>query len=84
MKNLNSIPELTNFGIKASMLNSFLTASNVSTKTIATQSVSNLSQAIQDATFYVSCLMTMARYNEVKSKKVLFNEEQVSLEENFN
>lgn len=84
MKELDTIPELTNFGIKASMLKAFLSASRISMRESFKQKISNLGRAVQDGTYYVSCLMTMAQYRDFKSKKVLFKEDQVSAEEKIN
>ena len=84
MKELNTIPELTNFGIKSSMLQSFLSASNVKTRMSVNKKTPQLGQAIQNGTYYVSCLMTMAQYKDFKAKKVLFKEEQISAEGEIN
>ena len=78
IKNFKTIPELTNFGIKANMLKIFLSSSNVITRPYVKKRVPKLGQAFQKGTYYVSCLMTMAQYKKMKSKKVLFEENQVS------
>ena len=76
IKKLNTIPELTNFAIKASMLKSFLEASNVKIRPEVSEPVKNLGKKIQQGTFYISCMMTKGKYDQMKSKKVLFNEDK--------
>ena len=76
IKKLNTIPELTNFAIKASMLKSFLEASNVKIRPEVSKPVKNLGKKIQQGTFYISCMMTKGKYNQMKSKKVLFDEDK--------
>ena len=84
MKELNTIPELTNFGINANMLRSFLTASNLNLRNEVNSRVPNFGRSIQNGTFYISCLMTKKKYYEMKSKKVLFKEVNISVEEFIN
>ena len=76
MANFGSIPENTNFGIKSSVVKSVLDSSSVDTPS-ANKSViskSQLGKMITDGTYYISCWMTMAQIEKVRSKKVLFSE----------
>lgn len=77
MKNYSTIPELTNFGIKSSMLRSFLSASNIQFRDSVSKQISNLGEMIQNGSFYISCYMTKAKYNEFKNKKVLLDENNI-------
>ena len=71
-----SIPENTNFGIKASVVKSVLDSSSVDIPPANTSAISNsqLVKMITNGTDYISCLMTMAQIEKVRSKKVLFSE----------
>jgi len=76
MANFGSIPENTNFGIKASVVKSVLDSSSVDTPSANTSAISKsqLGKMITDGTYYISCWMTMAQIEKVRSKKVLFSE----------
>ena len=69
------IPENTNFGIKSSVLANFLQSNNIKFTKASSISKSNssLSKMITDATYYLSCWMTMAQINNMKTEKVLFS-----------
>ena len=74
LKSYGVVPEDTNFGIKTSVVRSLLESSNVSlpspnSKTI---SKSKLGKMISDGTYFLSCWMTMAQIEKVRSKKVIF------------
>jgi S1-C subfamily serine protease len=76
LKDTGSLPENTNFGIKASVVKSVLDSSSVDVPS-ANKSViskSQLGKMITDGTYYISCWMTMAQIEKVRSKKVLFSE----------
>jgi len=76
LKDTGSIPENTNFGIKANVVKSVLDSSSVDVPS-ANESViskSQLGKMITDGTYYISCWMTMAQIEKVRSKKVLFSE----------
>ena len=76
LKDTGSIPENTNFGIKSSVVKSVLDSSSVDTPS-ANKSViskSQLGKMITDGTYYISCWMTLAQIEKVRSKKVLFTE----------
>ena len=76
LKDTGSIPENTNFGIKASVVKSVLDSSSVdvpsSNKSVISKS--QLGKMITDGTYYISCWMTLAQIEKVRSKKVLFSE----------
>jgi S1-C subfamily serine protease len=74
LKNFGVIPEDTNFGIKASVVRSILESSNVSSPRPNTSSISKtkLGKMISDGTYYLSCWMTTAQIEKMRSKKVIF------------
>jgi len=76
MANFGSIPENTNFGIKASVVKSVLDSSSVDTPSANKSAISKsqLGKMITDGTYYISCWMTLAQIEKVRSKKVLFSE----------
>ena len=69
------IPENTNFGIKSSVVRSVLESNNVDSPSANKLSISKsqLGKMISNGTYYISCWMTMAQIDEMKSKKVFFN-----------
>ena len=76
LKDTGSIPENTNFGIKASVVKSVLDSSSVDTPSANKSPISKsqLGKMITDGTYYISCWMTLAQIEKVRSKKVLFSE----------
>ncbi|MDC3269992.1 trypsin-like peptidase domain-containing protein [Alphaproteobacteria bacterium] len=76
LENFDAIPENLNFGIKLSTLESFVKSNgiNVNYQDNVNISKTEIGKLITNATVYVDCLMTKARYEEVESKnqKVLF------------
>ena len=74
LKNYGVIPEDTNFGIKVSVVRSILESSNVSSPRPNTSSISKtkLGKMIADGTYYLSCWMTTAQIEKMRSKKVIF------------
>ncbi len=74
LKNFGVIPENTNFGIKASVVRNILGSQGVTTSAARTRSISStkLGKLIADATFYLSCWMTTAQIEKMRSKKVVF------------
>ena len=76
--NFGIIPENTNFGIKASAVRNLLEGNQVPLKIPATDVISkrDLSRLATDGTVYLTCWMTNAQLEQMKSKKVMF--------ENFN
>jgi S1-C subfamily serine protease len=74
LKKLGSLPENTNFGIKTSVVRTILDSSNVSSPNPSRSSISKskLGKMISDGTYYLSCWMTMAQIEKMRSKKVIF------------
>ena len=70
------IPENTNFGIKASAVRNLLQGNAVSTKMPNTEILSKqeLSRIATDGTVFLSCWMTVAQIEDMKSRKVLFTD----------
>ena len=73
--NLGIIPENTNFGIKPSVLRSVLESNNISLPSANERSISKseLGKMIANGTYYISCVMTKAQIDAMKSKKVFFD-----------
>ncbi len=69
------IPENTNFGVKSSVVRSVLESNNVKISNANKSSISKsqLGEMIANGTYYISCWMTLAQIEEMKSKKVFFN-----------
>ena len=74
LKKFGSLPENTNFGIKTSVVRSILESSNVSSPNPNRSPISKtkLGRMISDGTYYLSCWMTMAQIEKMRSKKVIF------------
>jgi S1-C subfamily serine protease len=74
LKKLGSLPENTNFGIKTSVVRSILESRNISSRKPNTASISKtkLGKMIADGTYYLSCWMTTAQIEKMRSKKVIF------------
>ena len=72
----NTIPENTNFGIKSSTLNQFLIANKVSSSSPkgSEMSIRDIGSKIEKATVYLDCWMTADKIQELKSKRVFFEE----------
>ena len=70
-----SVPENTNFAIKSSVLLNFLNSNGIQTKKASEQIMprTELSEKITKGTLFLSCWMTYARIEEMKTQKVLFN-----------
>jgi len=75
-ENFGSIPENTNFGIKSSVVRSVLDSSSVDIPAASKSPISKsqLGKMITNGTYYISCWMTIAQIEKVRSKKVLFSE----------
>jgi peptidyl-prolyl cis-trans isomerase A (cyclophilin A)/peptidyl-prolyl cis-trans isomerase B (cyclophilin B) len=69
-----TVPENVNFGIRASVAANLLNANNVAAIEPSSSPLSQqaLGRRITDGTVYVSCWMTTARIEEVRSRKALF------------
>ena len=74
LNKFGSIPENTNFGIKTSVVRSILESSNVSFPRPNASSISKikLGKMVSDGTYYLSCWMTTAQIEKMRSKKVIF------------
>ena len=74
LKKLGSLPENTNFGIKTNVVRNILESSGVSLSNASRSSISKskLGKMISDGTYYLSCWMTMAQIEKLKSRKVIF------------
>ena len=69
------VPENTNFGIKSSVVVNLLDSNNVRLKQPNTESIPTdlLGEMVSNSTFYLSCWMTLAQIEELRSNKVLFD-----------
>ena len=74
LDNFGVIPENTNFGIKASAVKNLLEGNQVPLKAPTTELISkrDLSRLATDGTVYLTCWMTSAQLEQMKSKKVIF------------
>ena len=72
---LGIIPEDTNFGIKSNVVRSILESNDVETPSANQSEISKskLGKMISSGTYYVSCWMTTAQIEKMKTKKVFFN-----------
>jgi len=72
----NTIPENTNFGVKSSTLNQFLNANKISSSSPkgSEMSIRDIGEKIEKATVYLDCWMTADKIQELKSKRVFFEE----------
>ena len=68
------VPQNTNFGIKSSILTTFTKSNQINLGEPSTTELStrDIGTKIMNATVYLDCLMTQSRFEEAKSKKVLF------------
>ena len=73
-ENFGIIPENTNFGVKASAARNLLEANRVNLKASSNEIISkrDLSSIAADGTAYLTCWMTNAQLEQMKSKKVMF------------
>ena len=72
---LGIIPEDTNFGIKSNVVRSILESNDVETPSANQSEISKskLGKMISSGTYYVSCWMTTAQIEKMKTKKVFFS-----------
>ncbi len=71
-----TLPENTNFGIKSSVVKNFLQSNgieNLPNPQDYRVSSSSLGNSVRDATYYVSCMMTVAHFKNIQSKKVIYS-----------
>ena len=78
LENFGAIPENTNFGIKANVVGSILESNNVAVPPANKTPISKseLGRRIMDGTYYISCWMTMAQIESMRTKKVMFDDLQ--------
>ena len=76
LDNFGAIPENTNFGIKSSVVRSILDSNTVNRPAANATAVSktDLGRKISRGTFYISCWMTRAQIDTMKSQKVMFDD----------
>ena len=76
VKKFGVIPENTNFGIKSSVVMNLLQGNSVSVSRPNTGKLgkSKLGRMISVATYYLSCWMTMAQIERMRTKKVIFRD----------
>ena len=69
------VPENTNFGIKSNVVVNLLESNNIKLRAPNTKSVSKttLGKTMSDATYYLSCWMTMAQIEKLRTEKVMFS-----------
>ena len=74
LENFGVIPEDTNFGIKTKVVRDILDSSSITlpSPNDSLISRSELGETISDGTYYLSCWMTTAQIEKMKSKKVMF------------
>ena len=75
MKKWGVVPENTNFGVKSSVLESFLQGNDVDYDTGSDKAITKrkLAKKITNNTLYLSCWMTMAQIEKMRTKKVIFS-----------
>ncbi len=76
LEDFGVVPEATNFGIKANVVKSLLQSNRVSipAPNAKPMSKSKLGKLISGGTYYLSCWMTMAQVERMRSKKVIFQD----------
>ena len=75
-KELDTIPENINFGVKVSVVNGMLSTLDAKLEPSSDKAISreDMGKLITDGTFYISCGMTMAQIEKMKSRKAMFEE----------
>ncbi len=75
LENFGSIPENTNFGIKSSVVESVLDSNGVNSPPANEKPISKseLGKRISKGTYYISCWMTMAQIEKMRTRKVMFS-----------
>ena len=76
LEEFGTIPQNTNFGVKANIVSNFLVSNGVEPVESNTtpMSTSELGQLATDATYYLSCWMTTAQIQQMSSTKVMFQD----------
>ena len=73
-----NVPENTNFGIKSSVVGSVLDSNSVNSPPANDSPISKseLGKRISKGTYYLSCWMTVAQIEKMRTKKVMFDQLQ--------
>lgn len=76
LENFGSIPENTNFGIKSYVVGSVLDSNGVKSPPANEKPISKseLGKRISKGIYYLSCWMTIAQIEKMRTKKVMFSE----------
>lgn len=74
LKDFGVVPENTNFGVKVSAVKNLMEGNGVPFKSPNTEVISKrkLSQIATDGTVYLTCWMTTAQIEQMRTRKVLF------------
>ncbi len=70
------VPENTNFGIKSNVVVNMLESNNINVQEASGKSIANteLGEIMSNATYYLSCWMTMAQAKKMAVSKVMFGD----------
>ena len=76
LKDYGVVPENTNFGVKASAVKNLLEGNGISVKPPNLGVISNkkLGKMASSGTVFLSCWMTLAQIDQMRKKKVLFDD----------
>lgn len=76
LESFGTIPQNTNFGVKANIVSNFLISNGVEPieSNASSMTTSELGQLATDATYYLSCWMTTAQIQQMSSTKVMFQD----------
>ena len=76
LKDYGVVPENTNFGVKSSAVRNLMEGNRGPFKSPNTELISrqDLSQTVTDGTVYLTCWMTTAQIEEMRARKVLFED----------
>jgi hypothetical protein len=75
VENWGVVPENTNLGVKSTVVVNLLQSNNVKLRAPNTKTVpkTTLGKSMSDATYYLSCWMTMAQIEKLRTEKVMFS-----------
>ena len=78
LENFGAIPENTNFGVRANIVEALLDANGVNYQQGKAEKPSGaeFSNILSNGTYYISCWMTLAQIEAMKTKKVMFSDLQ--------
>jgi S1-C subfamily serine protease len=78
LENFGAIPENTNFGVKVNIVEALLDANGVNYQQGKAEKPSGaeFSNILSNGTYYISCWMTLAQIEAMKTKKVMFSDLQ--------